>query len=251
MRYWRLRIEDYTKAENWRRSRNIYIERFTKGNGVHFVLTCLNSWSFLHSSTHLSFIAYFIRSSLIACSHVPTPINFKFGMIFCPIKFWHNIMVTVTLMDKMGVEPIQSQFRSNLIHCIPLHCYHDGLNYGVVTCEQDFNLFIHFTHLAFIHPFLHSNTTDGDEFHGHGQNIIVFHIRLFVHSIHQSFIPSFQRSVLNATDGDRFHGHGQNIIVFHTPTIQPPKKPDVNIALGSVHTEGRRKRKLAFECYVL
>ena len=44
----------------------------------------------------------------------------------------------------------------------------------------------------------------------------------FIHSIFHSFLPPFQQSVLNTTDGQNVHGHGQNIIVFNISTSQEP-----------------------------
>ena len=48
--------------------------------------------------------------NMMPCSHVPTP---KFG----PLNFNIVLMVTGLLMGRMGVEPIQPEFPSDLANC--------------------------------------------------------------------------------------------------------------------------------------
>ena len=89
--------------------------------------------------------------------------------------------------------------------------------------------FIHSFNLSFIPP---SIAAVGAKRHGWTECSPSRSEHSFIHSIFHSFLPPFQRSVLNCTDGENVHGHGQNIIVFN---ISTSAEPDVNIALSAVH----------------
>ena len=89
-----------------------------------------------------------------------------------------------------------------------------------------------------VQSFLHSPSIPavGAKCHGRRECSWSWTEHSFIYSIFHSFLPPFQRLVLNTTDGENVHGHGQNIHSFIQSFIHSSLCP----AVGAKH-HGRRE----------